>query len=155
MDAIALLKADHKTVKGLFRDFEQTGERAHKQKHAIAVTILRELDLHAAIEEEIFYPAVMAKAPKELKETLLEGIQEHHVVHVLVDELRAMDGTEEEYAPKVTVLIENVEHHIEEEESELLPQAKEILGDDLKLLGEQMAAHKQQLQTKSEVTPSA
>jgi len=148
MDAIALLKADHKTVKALFRDFEQVGERAHKKRQQVGDQILQELDLHAAIEEEIFYPAVAAKAPKELKDTLLEGIQEHHVVHVLVDELRVMDGTEEEYAPKVTVLIENVEHHIEEEESELLPQAKEILGDALAPLGEQMAARKQQLQTK-------
>ena len=146
MDAIALLKKDHKQVKELFRRFEQVGERAQKKKHEIGSQILDELDAHAAIEEEIFYPAVATKAPKDLKDTLLEGIQEHHVVHVLINELRAMDGSEEEYAPKLTVLIENVEHHIEEEESELLPEAKKVLGDDVQELGARMAERKAQFE---------
>jgi hemerythrin-like domain-containing protein len=151
MDAIALLKADHKKVKELFRKFEQAGERAQKKKYEIGTQILDELDVHAAIEEEIFYPAVAEKAPKELRDTLLEGIQEHHVVHVLVNELRAMHGGEEEYAPKMTVLIENVEHHIEEEESDLLPQAKKILGDDVQALGERMAERKARFRERAAV----
>jgi hemerythrin superfamily protein len=146
MNAITMLKTDHQTVKKLFREFEAAGERAHKTKQKLGDQILHELDVHAALEEEIFYPAVQAKAPKELAKTLAEGIQEHHIVHVLIGELRALTASDEQYEPKMTVLIENVEHHIEEEEGELLPQAQQLLGNDVEALGGEMAARKQQLQ---------
>src|SRR5205809_1628905 len=145
MNAITMLKSDHQRVKKLFRAFEATGERAHKAKQQLGDQILAELDLHAALEETIFYPAVQAKAPKELAKTLAEGIQEHHVVHVLIGELKTLTASDTDYAPKMTVLIENVEHHIKEEEDELLPEAQQLLGKDVEALGEQMAARKQHL----------
>ena len=146
MNAITMLKADHQTVKQLFRKFEAAGDRAHKTKQQLGDQILHELDVHAALEEEIFYPAVQARARKPLADTLAEGIQEHHVVHVLIGELRQLRAESDEYNPKMTVLIENVEHHIEEEEGELLPQAQKLLGNDLERLGDAMATRKLQLQ---------
>jgi len=151
MNAVALLKADHRTVKGLFREFEAAGERAHKTKQRLGTQILDELDAHAAIEEEIFYPAVQARAAKELRSTVAEGVEEHHVVHVLIGELRELDATDERFEPKFTVLIESVEHHIEEEEQEMLPAAEKLLGDEVETLGEQMAARKEQLRQQAAV----
>jgi len=146
MNAVQMLLADHKKVKGLFRQFEGAGERAHQKKQQIGDQIIQELDVHAALEEEIFYPAVDAKATKDLKDTVAEGVQEHHVMHVLIAELKALRSTDETYEPKFTVLIENVEHHIEEEEGELLPAAEKRLGKEVDRLGEQMAARKRQLE---------
>jgi hemerythrin-like domain-containing protein len=138
-------KDDHQKVKGLFRQFESAGERAYSKKGEIAGQIFHELDVHAAIEEEIFYPAVQAKADKEGKEVVSEAEEEHHVVHMLLNELKAMDPRDDHFEAKMTVLIENVEHHIQEEEKEMLHDAKKTLGSDLDRLGDQMAQRKQQL----------
>ncbi len=148
MNAVKLLKDDHKKVKGLFREFEGAGERAFKTKLKLAREIFTELEVHTEIEEEIFYPAAKRKGDKEIKETIDEGLQEHHVVKVLIEELRALDieAESDTYVAKMTVLIENVEHHINEEERELLPQAQKLLGAAVDTLGEQLAARKQQLQ---------
>ena len=143
MDAVKLLKDDHKKVKDLFRQFEKA--RSVDRKKAIAEEAMHELEVHAAIEEEIFYPAAKAKADKEGKQLVAEAVEEHHVVKVLIGELQAMREVNEQYEAKFTVLIENVEHHIEEEEKEMLPDAKETLGDDTKVLGEQMEERKQAL----------
>jgi hemerythrin-like domain-containing protein len=146
-DPIKMLKDDHKKVRELFREYEAAGERAHAKKGKIAREIFAELDIHAAIEEEIFYPAAKerGKKDKELKQTVLEGEEEHHVMHVLVDELKAMDPQDERFDAKMTVLIESVEHHIKEEEKEVLPEAKEQLGEELPAIGEQMARRKEEL----------
>jgi len=143
MDAVKLLKDDHKKVKDLFRQFEKA--RSNDRKKKIAEEAMHELEVHAAIEEEIFYPAAKAKADKEGKQLVAEAVEEHHVVKVLIGELQAMREVNEQYEAKFTVLIENVEHHIEEEEKEMLPDAKETLGDDTKVLGEQMEERKQAL----------
>jgi Hemerythrin HHE cation binding domain len=111
----------------------------------VAVPLVEELEVHATIEEEIYYPAVEAKARKDGKELIAEAVEEHHVVKVLLSELGSMSSEHEAFDAKVTVLMENVRHHVEEE-SELLPQSEKILGtDELTRLGEQMAARKQQL----------
>ena len=145
-DAVALIKADHREVEKLFHEFEDAGDRAYKTKQQLVSQIIKELEVHATIEEEIYYPAVDAKAKKDGKELVAEAVEEHHVVKVLLGELATMSAEDDAFDAKVTVLIENVRHHVEEEEEELLPQSEEILGDEeLARLGEEMAARKQQL----------
>jgi hemerythrin-like domain-containing protein len=145
MNAITLLKDDHKKVKALFREYEQAGDRAYQTKQRIAELAFTELDVHSAIEEEIFYPAVRTKAGRDGKEIVAEGIEEHHVVKTLIEELRQLEPNDERYDAKFKVLIENVEHHIEEEESEMLPETEECLGDDIERLGNEMLRRKEQL----------
>ena len=145
-DAVELIKSDHRKVEQLFREFEEAGDRAYKTKQELVGQIVEELEVHATIEEEIYYPAVEAKARKDGKELIAEAVEEHHVVKILLGELGSMSSEDEPFDAKVTVLMENVRHHVEEEESELLPQSEKILDtDELTHLGEQMAARKQQL----------
>jgi hemerythrin-like domain-containing protein len=143
VDAVKLLKDDHKKVKDLFRQFEKA--RSTDRKMKIAQEAMHELEVHAEIEEEIFYPAAKAKADKEGKELVAEAVEEHHVVKVLIGELKALPEVNEQFEAKFTVLIENVEHHIEEEEKEMLPDAKKTLGKDIDVLGDQMKARKEEL----------
>jgi hemerythrin-like domain-containing protein len=145
MDAIKLLKDDHKKVKDLFREYEKLGDRAHVSKRRIAEQVFMELEVHTAIEEEIFYPAVREKSDKDGKELVAEGYEEHHVVDVLIRELKALQPEDEAYDAKFKVLTENVEHHIEEEEGEMLPDAEETLRDQLDELGERMLRRKEEL----------
>jgi len=145
MDAIALLKDDHKKVKELFKQYEAAGDKAHQKKQRIAEQVFQELEVHTKLEEDIFYPAVQAKGTKDQKELVAEGIEEHHVVDVLIGELRALSPEHEQYDAKFKVLMENVEHHIEEEEGEMLPDAEKKLGKETEALGEQMMQLKQQL----------
>ena len=145
-DAVKLIRSDHRKVEQLFREFEEAGDRAYKTKQELVGQIVEELEVHATVEEETYYPAVEAKAKKDGKELIGEAIEEHHVVKVLLGELRSMSSEDDTFDAKVTVLMENVRHHVEEEESELLPQSGKVLGDDeLTRLGEEMAARKQQL----------
>jgi hemerythrin superfamily protein len=145
-DAVALIKSDHRTVEQLFREFEEAGDRAYKTKQQLVEQIVRELEVHATIEEETYYPAVEAKAKSDGKDMVAEAVEEHHVVKVLLGELATMSAEDDAFDAKVKVLMENVRHHVEEEEQELLPQSEEILGkQELTRLGEEMAARKQQL----------
>jgi hemerythrin superfamily protein len=145
-DAVALIKADHRKVERLFREYEEAGDRAYKTKQQLVEQITRELEVHTTIEEETYYPAVEAKAKKDGKELVDEAVEEHHVVKLLLGELGALSPEDDAYDAKVTVLMENVRHHVEEEESEMLPQSQEILGkEELTRLGEEMAARKRQL----------
>ena len=145
-DAVELIKSDHRKVEKLFREFEEAGDRAYKTKQELVGQIVEELEVHATIEEETYYPAVEAKARKDGKELIAEAVEEHHVVKILLGELRSMSSEDEAFDAKVTVLMENVRHHVEEEEEELLPQSEKILdGDELTRLGEEMAARKRQL----------
>jgi hemerythrin superfamily protein len=145
-DAVALIKADHRKVEQLFREFEEAGDRAYKTKQDLVAQIIRELEVHATLEEETYYPAVEAKARKDGKELVAEAVEEHHVVKVLLGELSSMSSQDESFDAKVTVLMENVRHHVEEEEEELLPQSQDLLGsDELARLGEEMAARRKQL----------
>ena len=145
-DAVALIKADHRKVEQLFREFEEAGDRAYRTKQELVSQIVLELEVHATIEEESYYPAVEAKAKKDGKELVAEAVEEHHVVKVLLGELAGMSAKDDAFDAKVTVLMENVRHHVEEEESELLPQSEDVLGEDeLARLGEEMAVRKRQL----------
>jgi len=138
-NAIDLLKADHDNVKELFDQFEKS-ENAQARKKTVKQA-LTELKAHAAIEEEIFYPAVRAHVGKDL---MNEADEEHHVAKILVAELDDMNGRGDHFDAKFTVLAENVRHHIKEEENEMLPKAKELKMDFDKL-GEAMLARKEQL----------
>ena len=146
MDAIALLKADHREVESLFKQFEKLGDRAMKQKEKIVQKIIRELAVHAAIEEMLFYPTVrMAAAKAKTKSTaeagdmVLESLEEHHIVKWTLSELEKMKPDEERYEPKVKVLMESVQHHVEEEEEELFPKVRKLLNAKmLEELGERM-----------------
>ena len=141
MDGIVLLKEDHKKVKKLFREFEKTHKKASDaDKRALVDSILHELTTHAYIEETIFYPAARAEVP-ETDEHVLESVEEHHVVAWLCSELKNLDPSDETFDAKVSVLIENVEHHADEEEQEWFPKVREALGRKrLSELGEEMEA---------------
>jgi len=146
MDAIAILDRDHREVERLFRQFEKLTERAQKSKQKIVLQIIRELAIHAAVEEMLFYPAVRTaalkantRALKEAAGTVLESLEEHHVVKWTLSELEKMKPEDERYDAKVTVLMESVRHHVEEEREELFPKARKLLGNDaLQQLGEQI-----------------
>jgi hemerythrin superfamily protein len=122
-DAIVLLKADHKQVRRLFREFETAGETATKKKAKVVGQIIEMLTIHTYIENEVMYPEVLALLP-DLKDDVLESYEEHHVADVLCLELSAMSADDERYSAKTTVLIENVTHHIEEEEQEWFPKVR-------------------------------
>jgi hemerythrin-like domain-containing protein len=145
MNAITMLKEDHKKVKSLFREFEQAGERAYKKKQEIAEKIFEELDIHSRLEEEIFYPAVRAKSRKEDEHVVAESLEEHHVVDLLIGEIKKLAPEDERFTAKLTVLIENVEHHIAEEEEEMLPEAEAMMADELEELGDKMERRKQEI----------
>lgn len=133
-----MLKDDHKAVEQLFKRFEKAGDRAYIEKRDIVDRIIESLSTHAAIEEQLFYPVVRATVD-DTEDITLESLEEHHVVKWLLHELEAMDPRHERFDAKVTVLIENVRHHVEEEETELFPQVREKLGrNDLADLGEAM-----------------
>jgi hemerythrin-like domain-containing protein len=141
-DPIKLLKDDHMKVKQLFDEFEQATNK--RSKGRIAREALVELDVHAAIEEEIFYPAFQTEAAPD--GIALEAEEEHHVVHLLADELKAMSEADERFTAKFMVLAENVKHHIKMEEKEMLPKAKKGLPKErMQELGEQMMRRKQEL----------
>ena len=126
-DAIVLLKDDHKEILRVFRDFEKAGDGALKTKGRLVDRMIELLTVHTYIENEVMYPRVRELVP-ELEDDVLESYEEHHVADVLVTELAVMDPSDERFTAKATVLIENVRHHIEEEESEWFPQVREALS---------------------------
>jgi hemerythrin superfamily protein len=138
MDAITLLKNDHQTVEKLFKRFEDTGDRALVERRTIVDKIIEELSQHAAIEEQLFYPVTRATV-SDVDDDVLEAIEEHHVVKWLLDELEHMDPSDERFKAKATVLIENVRHHVTEEEDDYFPKVRAALGrNDLNDLGDAM-----------------
>ncbi len=149
MNAITLLKEDHDRVKKMLADGEETTERAEKTRTEVFAKIKEEMLIHERIEEEIFYPAL--KAHPKAKEIVLEGFEEHHVVDEIMGELEETDVSDEHWAAKFTVMKENIEHHIEEEEGEMFKQARRVFSDEelddlgarmmeLKKLGQQVGA---------------
>ena len=137
--AVSLLKEDHAKVKRLFDKFEAAKSRPSKRK--IVLEAITELKVHAAIEEELFYPAVRKAIGKEI---MNEADEEHHVAKLLIAELESMDGSESHHDAKFMVLAENVRHHIKEEENEMLPKAKG-LKLDFDALAETMKRRKERL----------
>ncbi|MGI8664752.1 MAG: hemerythrin domain-containing protein [Jatrophihabitans sp.] len=141
-DAIVLLKADHKEIKAVFKKFQQAGENATKTKGELVSRMIELLTVHTYIENEILYPAVRRLLP-DLEDDVLESYEEHHVADLLVTELVALSPDAERFDAKTTVLIENVTHHIDEEEQDWFPKVRAGLGrKQLSELGEQLLAAK-------------
>ncbi|GLY42923.1 hemerythrin [Amycolatopsis sp. NBRC 101858] len=127
IDAIVLLKEDHRKVEKLFKQFEKAGGKAFKEKRKLVDAMIEELTTHTYIEEEIFYPVAKEAVP-ETRDHVLESVEEHHVMVWLMAELRDLDPQDETFDAKVTVLTENVRHHVEEEEDEWFPEVRKALG---------------------------
>ena len=141
-DAIVLLKKDHQEVRRLFDQFEKAGENANQAKGRIVKKITELLTVHTYIENEVMYPRVRSLLP-DLEDDILESYEEHHVADVLVMELSTMKPTDERFTAKTTVLIENVRHHMEEEEQDWFPQVRAGLGRKaLQQLGVELLAAK-------------
>jgi hemerythrin superfamily protein len=138
MDAITLLRNDHQTVQQLFKRFEKAGDAAYVEKRQIVDQIIEALSVHAAIEEQLFYPVARATVPAT-EDIALESLEEHHIVKWVLSELVDLDPRNERFDAKVTVLIENVRHHVEEEQNEFFPKVRNGLGrKELADLGEAM-----------------
>ena len=148
MNALKLLKQDHDEVKSMLSDLESTTERAVKTRTDGLASLKAELEVHEAIEEEIFYPAL--KEHPKTKDLALEGYEEHHVVDMVMAEIEDVAPSDETWMAKFTVMKENLEHHIEEEEGEMFEQAERVFDDDeLDDLGERMQARKDELKAGS------
>jgi hemerythrin superfamily protein len=154
MKATKLLKDDHTKVKGLFKDYQDTGERAFKTREKLFQKIKLELEVHSRIEEEIFYPAVKAARTDEAIEIVDEAIEEHDKVKVLLEEISALRPEDEDFDSKMGELIKDVKHHAKEEEDEMFGEAeKHLSSEQLEDLGEQMEERKRSLSGKrSELT---
>ena len=142
MNAIDLLEEDHRKVKKMLAEGEETTERAEVTRSDLYATLRREMETHERIEEEIFYPALQVH-PKA-RDIVLEGFEEHHVVDEIMGELGETDVTDETWAAKFKVMKESIEHHIEEEEGEMFPKARQAFEkDELEVLGARMLELKQ------------
>ncbi len=141
-DAISIIKDDHDKVKALFGKFEKA-ENLREKKKIVAEAIM-ELKVHATIEEEIFYPAVRKHLEKDM---MNEADEEHHVAKLLIAELEQMEGSEDHWGTKFTVLSENIRHHIKEEEGDMLPAARK-LDIDFDAIGQALLARKEELKEK-------
>ncbi|MEU6879464.1 hemerythrin domain-containing protein [Streptomyces sp. NPDC046712] len=155
MDAIVLLREDHKTVEKLFKRFEKTGDDDHSDRREIADQVIEELTVHAWIEEQIFYPAAREAAP-DTKDHILESIEEHHAVVWMLSELKGMDPADERFKAKMTVLMEHVRHHVDEEEKDWFPEVRKAMGRNrLVELGEQLGTAKSEAPRDPLAVPSA
>ena len=141
MDAIALLKEDHQKVKKLMAELEQTTERGVKTRTELWAKLVKELTVHENIEEKIFYPA-LRDMPKA-KDIVLEAMEEHHLVDDIVEQIKDTPVDDEHWGAKFKVAKENVEHHIEEEETEMFKIARQVFSkEELEELGSRMDASK-------------
>jgi hemerythrin superfamily protein len=153
-DAIVILKDDHKKIKKLFKQFQDAGENATERKSGIVKQIIEELTVHTYLENECMYPEVRKLLP-DLEDDVLESYEEHHVADILCAELFAMDPDNERYDAKTTVLIENVTHHIDEEEHDWFPKVRQGLGrKQLQELGARMTEMRDKA-PRTPVQPSA
>ncbi|MFF3865974.1 hemerythrin domain-containing protein [Micromonospora sp. NPDC001898] len=139
-DAIVLLKEDHKEMRRLFKAFQDAEDGPASQRQKLVGQILEALTVHTYLENEVMYPEVRKLLP-DLEDDILESYEEHHVADLLCAELAAMDAGDSHFNAKTTVLIENVQHHVEEEEQEWFPKVREALGrKQLQEIGERMIA---------------
>jgi hemerythrin superfamily protein len=122
-----ILQDDHKRIKALFREFRAAEEKSPSRRGKVVDQIIEELTVHTYLENEVLYPQVRELVP-DLEDDILESYEEHHVADVLVMELAALTPEHERFTAKTTVLIENVTHHIEEEEQVWFPKVREALG---------------------------
>jgi hemerythrin-like domain-containing protein len=142
-DAIAMLKADHQRVKDLFAQYEAADNV--ETKRTLAEQVFTELEMHAQLEENVFYPAVNEET-EEGPELVKESLSEHETVKNLIQELRGMKHDTDAFDAKFQELMDNVEHHVEEEEAEMFPLAEEDLAEDLTEMKDEMQELKADLQ---------
>jgi hypothetical protein len=148
VDGLTLLKHDHDEVKSLMNKVAETTERAIKTREETFAKIHQALQIHETIEEEILYPTL--KEHPDLKDLTLEAYEEHHVVDEIMGEILQVPVDDETWLAKFTVMKENVEHHIEEEEGEMFPKARKALGKEaLEDLGARMERRKEDLERSS------
>ena len=142
MDALNLLTQDHRSVERLFKAYERTGTGTSNQKQRLAVQIIRELSIHASIEEQFLYPTAR-ELSKSFDAPILEALEEHHLAKVTLAELEKMSPRDERFDAKMAVLMENIRHHVEQEEGDLFPKLKRFMDrSQLALLGEAMEQEK-------------
>ena len=146
MDAIALLTADHNRVRGLFKRFKDAEEADQATEMTkLAELIFEQLDVHTSIEETTFYPQVK-KQSDEIKDTVDEGLEEHMVAKRLIAECQSIETGSDQWKAKMKVLIESIEHHAGEEETEMFPKVRSAFkGDGLETLGQELEAAKKKL----------
>ena len=142
MNALKLLKQDHHRIRKLFDDYDEARQGSGR-KRDLAETIFRELELHRRLEEDVFYPAVSARGSEEIRELVIESLEEHQEVGALIEELRDLDPGGPGYEQSFTELVESVQEHIEAEESEMFPQAEKSLRDQLDEIGSRMEEEKE------------
>jgi hemerythrin superfamily protein len=141
-DAIVLLREDHKEIRQVFKQFQKAEDESSATRQRLVDRMIELLTVHTYVENEVMYPRVRELLP-DLEHDILESYEEHHVADVLVVELAAMKADDERFNAKTTVLIENVSHHIQEEEDEWFPKVREGLGRKaLQELGEELLAAK-------------
>ncbi len=152
-DAIVMLKDDHKEVRSLFREFQKSST-TRARKGRLVEQIIELLTVHTFIENEVMYPRVRELLP-QLEDDILESYEEHHVADVLVVELAGMSPEDERFVAKTTVLIENVTHHMQEEEQDWFPKVREGLSrTQLREIGAELAQAKESAPRRPE-QPSA
>lgn len=145
MNGIDMLKDDHQRVDMLFKQFEEAGDRAYATKRDLVEQIIQELTVHATAEEEVLYPTSETEV-KETEDIVHESEEEHGVMKTLMSELEGMSAEDEMFDAKVKVLMENVRHHVEEEEGELFPKIEKALGQErLEEMGQRMEQVKERL----------
>jgi hemerythrin-like domain-containing protein len=148
MDALKLLKEDHDRIKKILTQIDETTERAVKTREESFAKAKQQLQVHEAIEEEILYPAL--KEHPKAKDLVLEAYEEHNVVDMVMAEIEDTPYDDDTWAAKFTVMKENLEHHIEEEESEMFDQCRQVFDDEeLEALGDRMQARKEELQSQA------
>jgi hemerythrin-like domain-containing protein len=146
-DALSALTSDHEKVRKLLAQLAETTERGVKTRQELLAKIETEIQVHAQLEEEIFYPAFRQATDKKKDEALFhEAQEEHHLVKLVLPELVATDVATPMFTAKAKVIKDLVEHHIREEESEIFPRVRELMGkDELVNLGEQLEARRHEL----------
>ena len=142
MNVLELLINDHEKVSELFEQVKATEDRAKHQQ--LFEQIKQELEVHAHIEEAVFYPALQGKGNQELTDIVLEGIEEHHQAKMFLREISNLSDDSEKFDAKLKVLMEDVEHHVDEEENEMFPLVEEVFEEsELDALGRELEAEKQ------------
>jgi hemerythrin-like domain-containing protein len=142
VDALTMLQEDHRKVEELFATYESAGDFATKQQ--IASHVFAALARHAQLEAQVFYPAYAAQAGKDGTQLVADSRLEHETIKALMIELQGLDLEAEEFEAKFTELMDTVQHHVDEEEQEMFPEAAQILADQLDDLLVQMVDLKQQ-----------
>jgi hemerythrin superfamily protein len=142
-DAIEMLKADHRRVRALFQRYNETDDQAMRQ--GIVAELFVELELHTQLEETVFYPAFADETNQQGQDLVAASLEDHEEIDVLVEELRGLEADQEVFAAKFQELRTKVEQHVQEEESQMFPQAEQVLEEQLEELRDEMQEIKEHL----------